>query len=99
MPMMIVGYRAVVYEVLITEPSPYWPDTISAATRENHATPTEICNPVKINGSAPGTMTWRNTCHFFAPRQYAARTYDSSIDSTPSMVLSAVAKKEARNVR
>src|SRR3990172_3914818 len=87
------------YEVLITYPRPYWPDTISAATSENHDTPIEICSPVKMNGRAPGRMTCRNTCDFFAPRQDAARTYDSSIDSTPSMVLSAVAKNAARNAR
>jgi hypothetical protein len=47
--------------------------TISAATRENHATPTEICRPVKMKGSAPGITMWRKICHLLAPRQAAAR--------------------------
>src|SRR5437868_6868790 len=78
---------------------PYWPDTISAATSENHDTPIEICSPVKMNGNAPGTITWRNVCQRFAPRHLAARMYDSSIDSTPSIVFSAVVKNDARNAR
>src|SRR4249920_889831 len=52
-----------------------------------------------MNGSAPGRITWRKTCDLLAPRQFAARMYDSSIDSTPSIVLRAVAKNEARNVK
>ena len=39
MPITIVGYCTIVYEVLMRYPSPYWPETISPATRENQATP------------------------------------------------------------
>ena len=72
-PITMVGYCTIVYEVLIRYPRPNWPETISAAARENQATPMEICSPVKMNGSAPGTITCRNTCQREAPRHLAAR--------------------------
>src|SRR5437773_11259758 len=85
--------------MLITQARTYRPETMSAATSENHDTPIEICKPVKMNGKAPGMITWRNTCQRLAPRHFAALTYDSSIDSTPSIVFSAVVKNDARNAR
>ena len=88
-----------IYASTIKYPKPRSPDTISAATSENQATPIEICRPVKINGNAPGTTTFLKISHLLEPRQPAALKYSSSIESTPSIAFSVVTKKDANVAR
>ena len=59
----------------------------------------DICSPVKINGSAPGTTTFLNTSQRDEPRHPAALKYYSSIESTPSLAFSVVTKNDARVAR
>ena len=79
-------------------PRPYWAAIISPATSENHAAPIAIWKPVKIDGSAPGTMMSTRTSRGVAPRQRAARKKSGSIERTPSSVFMVVAKNATSEV-
>ena len=87
------------YESLIMYPRPNSPETISAATSENQATPILISRPVKTKGKDPGMTTCKNKSIFLAPRHFAALKKLSSIESTPSKVFNVVTNNEARVAR
>src|SRR5215510_6937436 len=72
--------------------------TISAATTISQVKPMAIAAPVNIEGEAPGTITFRNTCQGVAPIETAARRYLTSRVSTPPRTLITTVKNDPRKM-
>ena len=72
MPMMTMSVRRKFEALRTIWPRPWVAATISAATSVVQPKPIEIRIAVRISGMAAGMTTWRITCHFDAPIEYAA---------------------------
>ena len=67
---------------------PYWPEIISAVTRQNQQVPMPMDRPVTMLGAAPGNTTCVNRAKRPVPRLRAEAISRASTPSTPWMVLS-----------
>ena len=77
---------------------PNWPEIISAAISDTHATPMPTARPVNTFGSAPGSTTCHSRRGSLAPSERAARSSTGSIASTPCTVFSRIGKNEPMKV-
>ena len=77
---------------------PYWPEIISAVTRQNQAVPMPIAAPVTMLGPAPGRMISPRIVRFPAPRLRAEAIEPRITPSTPCTVLSRIGNRAPVNV-
>src|SRR4051812_27294697 len=72
---------------------PNWPAIISAVTRQNHAVPIPIDNPVKILGEAAGSITSVKRARLLLPKLLADAINLGSTPITPCMVFSKIGNR------